>query len=295
LATLTADFKYDFDQLSMNWYYRNFESHLRRNTKDEEPGEKNYSIFTADNAWALYGTGFRYNDSAEMVFGNVEAMSEWFWDDVELKYVQVYQLDGIDVSSRDVFDAGQTKTRADDRALLEAEFSGKDVFKLSSFGDNARGFGGADKMYGFDGADTLRGGDGNDRLFGGNGRDVLDGGTGRDRLFGGADNDVLKGGADDDILRGGAGRDRIEGGDGEDLFVFRTGDGTDIVRDFEITIQAHDRIDLSGLLSVNQWKDLRTNHMSQDGKDVVIDGGDGDILILRNVDIDDLGKAHFDF
>lgn len=295
MATLTAVYQYDFDSLSMNWYYRNLESQLRRNTVGDEPGDKTYSIFTADNAWALHGTGLRYNKSGEVVKGTVEAMSEWFWDDFNLEYVRIYMLDGINVSAREVFDAGQTKTRADDRALLEAELSGNDRFNLSAFDDNARGFGGADRMFGFDGNDTLRGGDGNDRLFGENGNDTLDGGAGRDRLNGGADNDLLKGGDDADILRGGSGRDRVQGGAGEDLFQFRTGDGVDIVKDFETARQAHDRIDLSGLQSVNQWKDLVNNHMTRSGRDVVIDGGDGDRMILRNVDIDDLSKAFFDF
>ena len=48
------------------------------------------------------------------------------------------------------------------------------------------------------------------------------------------------------------------------------------------------------LFAVNQWKDLKDNHLSQDGRDVVIDSGEGDVMILRNVDIDDLRKAFFE-
>ena len=143
MAILTAEFQYDFDRLSMNWYYRNEVDQLLRRAQNDEPGTRTYSIFTEDNAWALHGTGLRYDVSGDLTRGTVEGMSEWYWDDIGLEYVRIYLLEGIDVSALDVFNAAQTKTRADDRALLEDELSGKDIFRLSSFDDNARGFGGA--------------------------------------------------------------------------------------------------------------------------------------------------------
>ncbi|MBF9060105.1 hypothetical protein HKCCSP123_13035, partial [Rhodobacterales bacterium HKCCSP123] len=56
------------------------------------------------------------------------------------------------------------------------------------------------------GNDTLRGGAENDRLFGGAGSDTIDGGAGDDTLFGGLDIDT---------------------------FVFGTGHGIDVIRDFD--------------------------------------------------------------
>ena len=81
------------------------------------------------------------------------------------------------------------------------------------------------------GADVLSGGQGDDTLYGGVGDDVLDGGKGDDALYGGVGNDILEGGKGDDILEGGAGDDVLVGGKGEDSFVFRAGDGNDIILD----------------------------------------------------------------
>ncbi len=216
----------------------------------------------------------RYNNGG-FVRGTAKAMSERFWDDTALEWVQIYVLTGITVPTRDFFNAGQTGARADDRALMEAELSGDDVFRLSYDNDNAYGFGGGDRMFGYGGGDTLRGGDGFDRLFGGFGRDKMFGDAGRDQLNGGAGNDNLRGGADNDSLRGGSGRDQVFGGNVQDLFVFRDGDDVDVIRDFQTARQAHDRIDLSGLTSVISWWDLKNNHMTQDGNSVRIDDGDG--------------------
>ena len=48
-------------------------------------------------------------------------------------------------------------------------------------------------------------------------------------------------------------------------------------------------------LSVKGWQDLRKNHLSQDGDDVVIDGGDGDMLILVDTHVDGLVRHFFEF
>lgn len=222
-------------------------------------------------------------------------MSEWFWDPIELKYSQNYVLSELTANPRDVFNARESASTVDDFALLASMLSGEDMFNLSMADDNARGYDGADVMYGFTGADVLRGDAGKDKLYGGTQNDVLAGGDGKDKLYGGNDNDILRGGDGKDVLRGGAGRDKILGGEGEDLFQFRTGDGKDIVKDFEASFLAHDHFDLSGLVSVVSWSDLKNNHMTQDGSSVVIDGGNGDLLILRHTDLDSLIKDYFEF
>lgn len=76
------------------------------------------------------------------------------------------------------------------------------------------------------------GGNGQDILSGRSGRDELSGGNGVDRLFGMAGGDRLDGGNGADILDGGVGADVLTGGRGADRFVFRPGDGRDIVTDF---------------------------------------------------------------
>ncbi|MCB1357686.1 MAG: hypothetical protein KDK53_14710 [Maritimibacter sp.] len=172
---------------------------------------------------------------------------------------------------------------------------GSDVIRGGA-GNDALGAGkGADTVFGGAGDDLLLGGGGDDALSGGTGDDELGGGKGEDRLFGEQDDDVLRGGGGRDVLRGGAGEDTLFGGAGEDLFVFATGDDVDTIKDFDVSFLSYDRIDLTGLDSIKGWKDLTNNHMTQDGGDVVIDGGDGDLLILRDTGIDSLVKLFFDF
>ncbi len=115
------------------------------------------------------------------------------------------------------------------------------------------------------GADTLSGGGGADRLEGGRGADVLSGGTGADTLIGGAD---------------------------ADRFVFATGFGADIVADFKANM---DMIDLTGLDSVASFAELLADFMRQEGRNVVIDAGAGDVLTLSNVRLSALDAADFLF
>ena len=101
-----------------------------------------------------------------------------------------------------------------------------------------------DRLYGEDGDDTLDGGNGDDKLYGGAGSDRLDGGAGDDRLeggegaldvlSGGAGNDRLFGDGGNDRLEGGEGNDRLRGGEGADEFLFRNGDGADVILDFSV-------------------------------------------------------------
>ena len=103
------------------------------------------------------------------------------------------------------------------------------------------------------------------------------------------------GGGGDDMLKGGKQNDVLVGGNGEDRFVFNTGWDVDRIRDFDAVGRVHDVLDLGGLRSVKSWSDLRTNHMAQDGADVVIDGRNGDRIILKDVALGDLDQGDFLF
>ncbi|UVC10935.1 PQQ-dependent sugar dehydrogenase [Rhizobium sp. TH2] len=127
----------------------------------------------------------------------------------------------------------------------------------------------------------------------GDGDDELHGGTGDDSLYGGVGNDSLFGDEDGDRLAGGIGNDTLEGGAGSDIFVFRTGSGHDVVTDFEIVGGDHDVLGLAGLKGIDSFRDLRRNHMSTDGDDVVIRAG-GDRITLENIDASGLKAVHFD-
>ena len=158
-----------------------------------------------------------------------------------------------------------------------------------------KGSAGHDTLEGFGANDRLVGSAGKDKLFGNRGNDALWGGGGRDKLRGGSGDDVLKGARGEDRLAGGTGDDLLTGGKGSDTFVFRTGCGVDTITDFDPVGTDHDILDLSTLSSVRNWKDLSRNHLETDGTDVVIDGRNGDEIVLRNVEIADLGADCFAF
>ncbi len=111
----------------------------------------------------------------------------------------------------------------------------------SGHADTLTGDGFANVLKGGAGNDVLSGGDdaGNravdDKLYGEAGDDTLSGGSGADLLLGGDGNDKLAGGAGADTLDGGAGDDDLSGNEGADTFVFKPGNGSDVIADFDDT------------------------------------------------------------
>ncbi|WP_052261778.1 calcium-binding protein [Leisingera sp. ANG-M1] len=166
-------------------------------------------------------------------------------------------------------------------------------FAIDGFGDrdtlsrieDVRGSDSRDKITGSRVANELEGMGKNDRLFGLGGNDTLDGGSGRD---------LLNGGGGDDTLIGGGGNDRLLGRSGDDTFVFAGRFGDDVIRDFEAD-NNNEKIDLSGVRWIKSMRDLRNNHISQDGDDVVIDDLHGNTITLEDVLLADLGRADFIF
>ena len=138
--------------------------------------------------------------------------------------------------------------------------SGEDTYAGGSLDDTVALGGGSDTARGRQGDDTLKGDGGNDLLRGNDGDDVLLGGGGADRLIGGRGDDTLIGGAQ------------------ADTFVFRGAFGSDTIRGF--STRAAEKIDLSGVHGIKNWKDLKNNHLSSDGKDALISVGDDEILLV---------------
>ena len=61
----------------------------------------------------------------------------------------------------------------------------------------------------------------------------MSGTTAANKLFGGTGNDLLKGGKGNDTLWGGSGNDSLYGGSGKDTFIYKPGEGTDTIFDYE--------------------------------------------------------------
>ena len=160
--------------------------------------------------------------------------------------------------------------------------------------DILSGGNGADRIEGQKGGDTLRGDAGGDMLLGGAGNDLLRGGGGNDDLLGGAGRDTLVGGGGADVLSGGKGFDILTGGAGADRFLFASGQGNNRITDFAATNNA-EKIDLVQVTAITGMADLRANHMTQVGDDVVINDGAGLTITLADVVLADLHKADFIF
>ena len=164
-----------------------------------------------------------------------------------------FKFTGIKLSASAVLAAAKTKTKKDDRKLIEKMLAGNDLLIGSQFDD---------VLYGYGGNDTLRSGSGNDRMDGGGGAHdrasyenssqsvqatlnvdewayVVQGGVAQDRirnvedLAGGSAGDILTGDKNankllgnggDDVLTGAGGRDTLNGGLGNDRLSGGKGD-----------------------------------------------------------------------
>ncbi len=160
----------------------------------------------------------------------------------------------IKLSASAVLAAAKTKSKKDDRKLIETMLAGKDSLFGSQFGDVLHGYDGDDVLAGNGGIDQIDGGKGRDRaiydsatgdiqvtLNGKNWVDVLQngavedglrniedvsGGIGNDRLTGDKYANRLMGNWGNDTLAGGSGNDTLEGGDGNDVLLGGKGNDT---------------------------------------------------------------------
>jgi len=115
---------------------------------------------------------------------------------------------------------------------------------------------------------------------------------GNDLLSGSRGNDVLEGFAGNDRIAGHQGIDDLRGGRGVDTFVFAKDDGDDTIEDFKARGPNHDLVDLSGLNGIDHFQDVAAR-LAAHGSDTWFDDGFGDVLVLKNVELQDLGKSDF--
>jgi VCBS repeat-containing protein len=126
---------------------------------------------------------------------------------------------------------------------------------------------------------TVTGFDNSDDVINGQGgNDIIRGKSGNDLLRGGAGNDTLFGGAGNDILRGGTGNDTLGGGTGNDLFVLASGEGTDTIKDFNLTL---DKIGLANGLSFGQLT-ITQGTGSNANSALITDSTNNELLAILN-------------
>ena len=101
-------------------------------------------------------------------------------------------------------------------------------------------------------------------IVGGAGKDIIWAGKGNDFLQGNAGNDKLYGGDGSDTLWGGKGNDTLTGGLGVDVFIYESGDGHDVIADFD----DNDILQIAGTYS-----------SLVSGNDTIINIGDGSIKL----------------
>jgi len=149
------------------------------------------------------------------------------------------------------------------------------ITSTSATGDKLYGFAGNDILTGGAGADTLYGGSGNDHLIATSGHTFMNGGTGND------------------TLTSGTGVDQMTGGTGHDLFVISAHSTKDTITDFTLTGVNSDVINLHGSgVAAHTFAQLLT-HMTQSGKNAVIDLGSHHTVTLDNVSLHSLVAHDF--
>ncbi len=187
---------------------------------------------------------------------------------------------------------------------VKADSLGAGDFQFGSHGSGSAGLTLEDEirassiLTGGGGDDTLHGRGGDDTLHGGDGDDTLDsGGFGDSTLNGGDGDDTLYGGHGDDTLNGGAGDDTLLGSWGSDIYVFRAGDGNDIiigfrdVDDLMFGVSDADKIHILGVSGGFEALDIR-----HEGANTIIGyGGDGDTITLLNPAVGLLEASDFIF
>ncbi|MBL0371291.1 hypothetical protein JJB09_04550 [Rhizobium sp. KVB221] len=140
---------------------------------------------------------------------------------------------------------------------------------------------------------TINGNNGSNDISAAGMADKINGNGGNDQLSGLGGNDRLFGGAGNDTILGGKGADQLSGGAGADTFSFIKGDGRDTIADFTASGRGQDHIDLDDFGANLKFKNLDIDKLGR--HDVDIDFGNGDHLILKDVNIRDIDARDFIF
>jgi Ca2+-binding RTX toxin-like protein len=83
--------------------------------------------------------------------------------------------------------------------------------------------------------ENVSGGSGNDLINGNLVSNLIYGNEGNDTICGADGDDLIFGGLGDDIIEGGCGNDILDGGGGNDTFLIRSGEGSDIIYNYDLS------------------------------------------------------------
>lgn len=233
-------------------------------------GDGDDMLYPGDGDDVMYGGAGRDllsgNDGADIAYGGLGDDTYKVSDTLDT--IIEYAGEGHDVvhATADV----TLSEHVEDLVLLGTD----DLSGSGNSGANRlTGNAGRNWLSGEDGDDHLDGVAGDDSVMGGAGADKLRGGAGDDLLEGGTGNDILSGGDGNDILIGGAGDDFLCGDAGADIFIFHAGDGTDVIKGFDVS---QDALHFVGVTPEDfSW--------TSDGLGLRFDFGDEDTLSLVGV------------
>jgi Ca2+-binding RTX toxin-like protein len=124
-------------------------------------------------------------------------------------------------------------------------------------------------------------------IIGDSGKNTLNGTPDDDTLEGLGGNDTLNGGAGNDTLDGGLGNDILDGGAGSDIYLYRTGDGLDVIKD------TGSKADKDVILAADDGTQIALANWfsaAQTGIEVISAGGHADVVIQGGA-----GNETYDF
>lgn len=121
----------------------------------------------------------------------------------------------------------------------------------------------------------------------------LTGGSGNDYLAGDAYSDTLVGGAGNDELDGFAGDDFLTGGLGHDLFNIRTGNGQDVINDFDAGQAGEDSVYFINRPFADMSFDAIQQNLSQDGEDAILTLSGADVIRFVGVNMNTFAADDF--
>ncbi|MEB3755114.1 calcium-binding protein, partial [Acinetobacter sp. MD2(2019)] len=191
--------------------------------------------------------------------------------------------DGLGGSQVDVI-------RFSDQSELNVEQVKSLLINPSDLSDILIGYDTNDVISSVAGDDKIDGRAGDDYLDGGSGNDNIDGGIGEDTLIGGDGNDTLYGGDGDDIIIGGIGNDSLQGGLGSDKFILGQNFGSDILIDFNPSLN-----DINIVKFVDGWQSSSFNFKRSNNDLLILSKNTTDKLTIQNYFIKDgMGEYRID-